>query len=105
MSFKLITSYKYNISPKLESKVIIRNTSLFSFGNGGTPYYERGWTYQELEMSQRKLFILQQELHWECGRSVWHEELAEGEEIDKNVNSCLRVISTGFPYSDAGPSF
>lgn len=35
--------------------------------------FSRGWTFQELLFSRRKLFFQQQMVKWECQCSVWHE--------------------------------
>ena len=34
------------VIPFREEKLIVRNTNNWSL-SGGTPYYDRGWTYQE----------------------------------------------------------
>ena len=85
------------VYPFGKERILMRNTNLFSLEHGGTPYFNRGWTYQELKMSQRKLFFLKQELHWQCSCSIWHEELMEGQEIDKYIDPRLGVILAGFP--------
>ncbi|KAI0548221.1 HET-domain-containing protein [Xylaria curta] len=38
-----------------------------------TPWYSRGWTYQEMLLSPRKLFFLYGYIMWECSDAVWHE--------------------------------
>ncbi|KAI1734076.1 HET-domain-containing protein [Xylaria scruposa] len=38
-----------------------------------TPWYSRGWTYQEMMLSPRKLFFLYGYVMWECSDAVWHE--------------------------------
>ena len=79
-----------------DEKLIVRNTQIFSLEHG-TPYYERGWTYQELKLSTRKLLFNQRELHWQCQCSVWHEETILGTEVDKYIDPRLAIIAAGFP--------
>ncbi|KAI2473125.1 heterokaryon incompatibility protein-domain-containing protein [Annulohypoxylon bovei var. microspora] len=91
-------------SRKMEQKVIpfgkeqliVRNTSEFSMISG-TPYYDRGWTYQEYTNSGRKLLFNQNELHWECSCSNWHEETTFGVEVDMYINPRIHTIPAGFP--------
>jgi hypothetical protein len=85
------------IVPFGDEQIVVRNTGIFSMGDGGTQYYERGWTYQEYTMSSRKILFNQKELHWKCQCSVWHEELTLGTETDKYINPRFQIIMTGFP--------
>ncbi|KAK5995061.1 hypothetical protein PT974_03454 [Cladobotryum mycophilum] len=38
-----------------------------------TIWYHRGWTFQELFFSKRKIFFQYQVAVWECSCSLWHE--------------------------------
>ncbi|RFN46088.1 hypothetical protein FIE12Z_9689 [Fusarium flagelliforme] len=66
------------------------------------PYYERGWIYQELRLSPRKLAFHEEQLHWQCQRSVWHEEAASRSWLEKDpyttgtIDSSLRILLAGF---------
>ncbi|XDG04010.1 hypothetical protein ABKA04_003625 [Annulohypoxylon sp. FPYF3050] len=84
------------VVPFGEEQLVVRNTLQFSMV-GGTPYYQRGWTYQEYLNSGRKLLVNRKELHWECSCSVWHEETTFGVEIDKYINPRVHTILAGFP--------
>jgi hypothetical protein len=84
------------VIPFGEEKIIVRNTDEFSMIDG-TPYYDRGWTYQEYMMSTKRILFNQKELHWECQCSVWHEEMTLGTELDQYIDLRLGVILTGFP--------
>ena len=84
------------IAPFGDEKIIVRNTNIFSMERG-TPYYDRGWTYQELKLTSRKLLFNQKELHWQCQCSLWHEETTLGTEVDKYIDPRLSVITAGFP--------
>ena len=83
------------ILPFGKDKIVVRNTGIFY--SSGTRFYERGWTYQEEKMSQRKILFKQKEVHWECQCNVWHEELILGAESDKYIDPRLGVILAGFP--------
>ena len=87
---------KQKIIPFGDDTIVVRNTGIFDMETG-TPYYERGWAYQEYKMAQRKILFNQQELHWQCQCSVWHEELVLGAECDKYIDPRLTVVLAGFP--------
>lgn len=93
-----------NLSQRIFSfgrdQIIVRRTHIFSLVTG-TQFYERGWTYQEYAMSKRRLLFRSKEIHWECSRCVWHEDLEFGAEMDKYINQRLRVIMAGFPDSES----
>ncbi|KAH6879461.1 heterokaryon incompatibility protein-domain-containing protein [Thelonectria olida] len=84
------------VIPFGDEQIVVRNTGIFSMISG-LPYYDRGWTYQEYKMSQRRILFNKNELHWECRCSVWHEELILGAEVDKYIDPRLGVILAGFP--------
>lgn len=84
------------IIPFGEEKLLVRNTGIFDL-SGGSHYHSRAWTFQEYRMSPRKIIFLENELHWECQYSVWHEEMILGAEIDKYIDPRQSVIVSGFP--------
>lgn len=79
-----------------DETIIARTNSPFSLLGGG-PYYTRGWTYQEYKMASRKIFLKDGIAHWECQRSLWHEDLVQGVELDKYIEPRLREMLAGFP--------
>lgn len=79
-----------------DETIVARTNSPFSLIHGG-PYHERGWTFQEHKMASRKLFFKDGLAHWECQRSLWHEDLVQGVELDKYIEPRLREILAGFP--------
>lgn len=85
-----------HIIPFGEEKIIVQNTGWF-FSSGGTPYYNRGWAYQEDKMSQRKILFNQKEVHWECQCNVLHEDIIFGAEFKGYIDPQLSVILAGFP--------
>ena len=87
---------KQHILPFGEEKIVVRNTNIF-FSTGGTPYYDRGWAYQEHKMCQRKILFNRKEVHWECQCNVWHEEMVLGAESEGYIDPRLSVIMAGFP--------
>jgi Heterokaryon incompatibility protein (HET) len=42
-----------------------------------TEWSQRGWTFQEKVLSNRKIIFLGGEAHWECQHSEWTEQLAD----------------------------
>ncbi|WXC63232.1 hypothetical protein SNK03_009049 [Fusarium graminearum] len=66
------------------------------------PYYERGWIYQEVRLSTRKIVFHGEQLHWMCRCSVWHEESAQRfqtEVVTYNeqlIDFSVRVLFSGF---------
>lgn len=63
----------------------------------GTPYYKRGWTYQEHMMARRKILFEDGLMRWECQCLQSQEELAHGVEASKTIQSQLREMLAGFP--------
>jgi hypothetical protein len=56
----------YNLS---NEEVIVCNSKLLMT----TPWYSRGWTFQEHLFSARRLVFQHDTVGWECQRSAWHE--------------------------------
>lgn len=48
-------------------------------------YKKRGWTYQEYIMSQRRLIFAGHRMQWVCQCCHWHEEVALGSEVDRDI--------------------
>lgn len=84
------------ILPFGEERIVVQISNTFSL-SGGTPYYNRGWTYQEYKMCPRKILFNQKEVHWECQCNVWHEEVILGAEFEGYIDPRLSVILAGFP--------
>lgn len=84
------------ILPFGQEKIVVQNADVSSL-SGGTPYYNRGWAFQEHKMSSRKIWFNRREVHWECQCNVWHEEMILGAESEKYIDPRLSVILSGFP--------
>ena len=82
------------VIPFGDEQLIVRNASAY---NSDTPYFERGWTYQEYQMSQRRIIFNTHEAHWQCRSNVWHEELSLEAMNDEYVDPRPSVILAGFP--------
>lgn len=82
-----------------DETIVARSSSPFTLIQGG-PYYARGWTFQEYKMASRKIFLKDGLAHWECQRSLWHEDLVQGVELKKYIEPRLREILAGFPGLD-----
>ncbi|KAK3369558.1 heterokaryon incompatibility protein-domain-containing protein [Lasiosphaeria ovina] len=81
-----------------DEKVVIRRGRMV-FLEGDTPYYTRGWTYQERLMATRKIYFQDGQVHWECRRVVLHEETSGQAEVFTvpYSESQLRQMLAGFP--------
>lgn len=85
------------IIPFGSENLIVRNTGKLDLARG-SDYHSRAWTFQEYRMSRRRVIFKNQELHWECQCSIWHEEMILGAEIDKYTPDLKQsVIMSGFP--------
>ncbi|KAL3589558.1 hypothetical protein FPOAC2_11727 [Fusarium poae] len=65
------------------------------------PYYERGWVYQEIRLSNRKIVFQEEQIHWMCHCAVWHEESAQKvrtwtDPYNKTMDLSMRVLLAGF---------
>ncbi|KAL3292872.1 Heterokaryon incompatibility [Colletotrichum asianum] len=60
-------------------------------------YHERAWTFQEFNMSPRRLIFSKDSLHWMCQCSVWEEHLHHGIEAGKYLNPRVGEIMRGMP--------
>ena len=49
--------------------------------DGESIWSTRGWTYQEMILTRRKLYFTGSQSFFECGKSVWHEDGSEEQEI------------------------
>lgn len=45
-------------------------------------YFQRGWTFQEMHLSQRLLLFVGQQVHWFCMCATWHEDDPGQIEVD-----------------------
>lgn len=63
-----------------------------------TPYFKRGWTFQEYLVSKRRLIFEQQALRWQCSRCAWHEDIAYSNGPEAAFkNNWMNDIVGGFP--------
>lgn len=63
------------------------------------PYHKRGWTYQEFNMSSRRLIFHERSLHWMCQCSVWEEKLHPEVESERreHIDPFKNEIMRGMP--------
>lgn len=87
---------KQRVIPFGDEDIIVRNTHRLALCMG-VDYYNRGWTFQESMMAQRKIFFNQKEAHWECECSVSHEETILSDEYDTYKELRFESILAGFP--------
>lgn len=94
--------FDQKVTPVFESdKVIFRRHSIFE--SGASPYFDRGWTFQEFFLSQRRLIFADGQIHWHCSCADWREELITpvstcAEQTEKlAVDIDLSTLLTGRP--------
>lgn len=63
-----------------------------------TPYFKRGWTFQEYLFSKRRLIFEGQMVRWECSRCAWSEDIVhiDGRESKFRCN-WMDVVVDGYP--------
>ena len=63
-----------------------------------TPYFKRGWTFQEYLFSKRRLIFEEQSMRWECNRCAWREDIvhSNGPEAEFK-NHLMNDVVGGFP--------
>ncbi|KAF5693117.1 hypothetical protein FDENT_2259 [Fusarium denticulatum] len=90
-----------DVIPFGEETLIRRNTfamdEMTFFPTRPQPYYQRGWTCQEYAMAKRKIIFYNDEVHWVCSCSLWHEELTLFTEVNNELNPQSKIVIAGFP--------
>ncbi|KAF7556835.1 hypothetical protein G7Z17_g1176 [Cylindrodendrum hubeiense] len=62
------------VIPVFETEsVIIREQPLMIAPD--SPYFERGWTFQEFLLSKRRLIFTKKQIHWHCTCADWTEDI------------------------------
>lgn len=80
-----------------EKEKVIR--SMFPwFHLAQTPYFKRGWTFQEYLFSKRRLIFEAQMVRWECSRCAWQEDIVhvDGPESKFRCN-WMDVVVDAYP--------
>lgn len=74
-------------------RIIIRQQPVLQHGPGCSPYFDRGWTFQELLFSKRRLIFANNQAHWKCACASWHEDQIETEnDVTTSTRDVLPVI-------------
>lgn len=62
------------------------------------PYYERGWIFQELRLSARKIIFQDSKIYWRCQCSTWFEESTPiiKTELRFDLDNQFKVLLAGF---------
>ncbi|OJA15063.1 hypothetical protein AZE42_08230, partial [Rhizopogon vesiculosus] len=64
----------------------------------------RGWTYQELMLSRRRIFFTSHHVHFECAEDVWSEDVvAERVDVPWDAHPLRCNGAGGFTFMDAPP--
>jgi hypothetical protein len=85
------------VIPFGDEKLLLRDNHSFEL-EAWRPYYERGWIFQELRLSARKIIFQEKKLHWKCQCSTWFEESTPRikAELRSNLDNQFRVLLAGF---------
>lgn len=80
------------VVPVFESEKVILCDSKPSFMRYSSPYFARGWTYQEFYLSQRRLIFAGSRIYWHCSCADWAEDTHVGLSlIDRHVFNVLEA--------------
>ncbi|KAH9921576.1 heterokaryon incompatibility protein-domain-containing protein, partial [Amylocystis lapponica] len=64
----------------------------------------RGWTYQELMLSRRRIYFTNQQVYFECGQDIWSEDLvAERKRLARSYQPLRYTGAGGFTFLRAPP--
>lgn len=95
--------------------ILLRNIPVLQHTTGCSPYFDRGWTFQEWLFSKRRLVFANKHVHWKCACATWHEDQIDvQDEFDapkQDVSAFLRdtFMDTGLksypPRVQLGESF
>lgn len=96
------------VIPFGEEQVVVDNSRLYLVHHEGKPYFKRGWTFQEYQMSTRKILFYKNEVHWICPCGVRQEDSASAVQtaLDHNLDADrFGSILAGFPDLNSLNSF
>jgi Heterokaryon incompatibility protein (HET) len=65
---------------------------------GDTPWLSRAWTFQEKAVSPRCIIFTQEQVYWECRRSLWCEDRVE--EAAGGPSLYEKTYTCGLSYKD-----
>ncbi|KAG5657619.1 hypothetical protein KAF25_007652 [Fusarium avenaceum] len=85
------------VIPFGDEKLLLRNNISFEM-EAWRPYYERGWIFQELRLSARKIVFQESKIHWKCQCSTWFEESTPRikAELRSGLDNQFKVLLAGF---------
>jgi hypothetical protein len=88
---------KQKVIPFGDEKLLIRDNYSFET-ESWKPCYERGWIFQELRLSARKIIFQDSKIHWKCQCSTWLEESTPriNAELRSHLNNQFKVLFSGF---------
>lgn len=71
-----------------------------SFRSGTSAYFDRGWTYQEYHLSQRRLTFAKGHIYWHCSCADWEEDVIQPDDttIDDTTFEWLGEHKLRFLY-------
>lgn len=71
--------------------VVVRKLPIMQHTHGCSPYFDRGWTFQEWLFSKRRLVFANKQVHWKCASATWHEDQID---VQGNVQAAKHDVST-----------
>ncbi|KAL4730912.1 hypothetical protein ACLX1H_002954 [Fusarium chlamydosporum] len=86
-----------NVITFRDEKLLRREHASFD-NEAWKPYYERGWIFQELRLSTRKVVFQDSKLYWRCQCTTWLEESTPTTRIERrsNKDNQFKVLLAGF---------
>ena len=71
------------------------------FYRAQTPYFKRGWTFQEYLFSKRRLIFEGQMVRWECSHSAWSEDIVHSDGPESKFR-CNWMDAVTYTYPSLG---
>jgi hypothetical protein len=79
---------RQSVIPVFESeKAVVRQDVVHLTSSESSPYFQRGWTFQEFYLAKRRLMFARNQMHWHCACSDWHEDAIEAESKQDNTHN------------------
>lgn len=83
--------------------IVIRNRPVLQHTRGCSPYFDRGWTFQEWLFSKRRLIFANKQIHWKCACATWHEDQIDVPgDVDTARNDVSAFLRDTFMDTESG---
>lgn len=74
-----------------DDQVFVWHRPIFSSNSGGEGYFSRGWTFQEYQLSRRRLIFANHRVYWRCSCANRDEDLHDTTDYTDNHPLVLNV--------------